>query len=143
MLKLTHAILAIVLLAAAPVAVRAEGQGVVVTVNDQPITTFDIRQRQKLLTVFGSPSDRQKALQSLIDDVVKLTEAKKLNIQPTDKMVDDQIAKMGKGNPDVFLAQFKKQGISKNAVKRFISSQIAFQRLYRGYSDYAVLTKRG
>jgi peptidyl-prolyl cis-trans isomerase SurA len=131
LLTLRQALFALALFSATPFPALAEGQGVVVTVNDQPITTFDIRQRQKLMTVFGSPSDRKKALQSLIDDVVKLSEAKKLNVQPTDKMVDDQIAKMGKGNPENFLGQFKKQGISKNAVRRFISSQIAFQRLYR------------
>ena len=117
------------LLAAGPA--FAGGQGVLAIVNDQPITTFDVTQRQKMMAAFGSPADKKKALQSLIDDVIKNSEAKKVGLQPTDQMVDEQIKIMGKGKPEAFLGRLKADGISANAVKRFIASQIAFQRLYR------------
>ena len=59
-----------------------EGQGVVVTVNDYPITSLDVDQRLKLNEILGggkgSPDEqRKRALQALIDDVIKMSEAKK------------------------------------------------------------------
>src|SRR5215210_7907303 len=70
-------------------------QGVVVTVNDQPITNFDIDQRAKLLRVMGRAKEggdeRRNALQSLIDDNIKLIEARKYKLEPTEAMIDKQL----------------------------------------------------
>jgi peptidyl-prolyl cis-trans isomerase SurA len=118
-------------------AALAEGQGIVATVNDRPITTFDINQRMKLLKILGAGGEaatKKAAFQSLVDDTIKITEAKKLGVQPTEKMVDDQIAKMAKGSDTDMkglAAKYKKQGVSLSALKSYINSQISFQRLYR------------
>lgn len=108
----------------------AEGQGIVAVVNDQAVTTRDIDQRIKLLKSFGSDNvTRKEALQSLVDDQVKLSEAKKLNIVVADKMIDQRLSQMAASNKvdkDALLARFAKQGISAPALRRYVSAQIAF-----------------
>lgn len=110
-----------------------EGQGIVVTVSDKPITTFDIAQRVKLLKVVrGSEVTRKQALQSAIDDVIKREEAKKLKAEPTEAMIDQQLGRMAKNSnssvSDV-LAKFKAQGVSASAVRGYVASQLAFNRV--------------
>lgn len=121
-------------------AVHAEGQGVLVTVNDLPITSFDVDQRVKLNAIVGrvqgTPAEqRKRALQSLIDDVVKLAEAKKFGAMPNDKTIDAQIDKMAKGsNTDAkgLAAQLKAKGSSITALRTLVAAQISFNRLLMG-----------
>ncbi len=120
--------------------VRAEGQGgfvTLVTVNDIPITSFDVDQRVNLAAILGrgkgSPEDqRKRALQSLIDDQVKLAEAKKYNAIPDNKMVEAQIDKMAKGsNTDAkgLGEKLKAKGSSMSSLRTLVIAQIAFNRL--------------
>jgi peptidyl-prolyl cis-trans isomerase SurA len=133
--------LAACLLASGP-AVRAAGddQGVLVTVNDYPITSFDVDQRVKLNVILGggkaSPDDqRKRALQALIDDVIKMVEAKKYKADPNDQTIDAQIEKMAKGsNTDSngLAAKLKAKGSSIAALRQLVAAQIAFNRLING-----------
>jgi peptidyl-prolyl cis-trans isomerase SurA len=124
------ACVAALVLGAAPVPVSAEGQGIVAIVNDQAITARDIDQRVNLLKAFGAANpSRKDALQSLIDDQVKLSEAKKLSIVPSDKLVDERLQRMAENNKidrNGFLAKFAKQGVSESALRRYLAAQIAF-----------------
>lgn len=120
-------------------AVRAagEGQGVLVTVNDYPITSFDVEQRMRLNAIVGSAQgsadeQRKRALQALIDDVIKMVEAKKYKADPDDKMIDAQIEKMAKSsNTDAkgLAAQLKAKGASITSLRHLVAAQIAFSRL--------------
>ncbi|MHC2692912.1 parvulin-like peptidyl-prolyl isomerase [Bradyrhizobium liaoningense] len=71
----------LLLLTALPSPSRA--QNIVVMVNGDPITDFDIEQRSKLdqLTTQKTPS-RQEVINELIDDKVKLKEGKKYGVDP-------------------------------------------------------------
>ncbi|WP_119269167.1 SurA N-terminal domain-containing protein [Taklimakanibacter deserti] len=117
--------------------VRAESQGVLVTVNDRPITSFDVQQRIQLNAILGRgqgsvAEQRKRALQNLIDDQVKLAEAKKLGATPDDKMINAQIDKMAKGsNTDAkgLAAQLKSKGSSISALRTLVTAQISFNRL--------------
>lgn len=117
-----------------------QGQSVLVTVNDIPITSLDVEQRVRLNAsigrVQGTPEEqRKRALQALVDDVVKLAEAKKYGATPTDKMIDGQIDKMAKGtNTDTngLAAQLKAKGSSISALRKLVAAQIAFNRLLQG-----------
>jgi peptidyl-prolyl cis-trans isomerase SurA len=115
----------------------AEGQGVLVTVNDVPITSFDVQQRVGLNVILGRgqgslEDQRKRALQNLIDDQVKLAEAKKYSATPDDKMIDAQIDKMAKGsNTDAkgLGERLKAKGASMAALRTLITAQISFNRL--------------
>lgn len=134
------AALAVCAFASTNVPAGAEGQGVLVTVNDIPITNFDVEQRMKLIAslgrVQGTPAEqRKRALQALIDDVIKLAAAKKYNANPNDKTIDAQIDKMAKAsNTDAkgLAAQLKAKGTSITALRALVASQIAFNRLISG-----------
>ncbi len=116
------------------------GQGVLVTVNDNPITSFDVEQRMRLNSVLGrtqdNPADqRKRALQALIDDMVKISEAKKYKADPDDKTIDAQIEKMAKGSKtdtQGLTAQLKAKGVSILTLRRLVAAQIAFNRLLTG-----------
>jgi peptidyl-prolyl cis-trans isomerase SurA len=108
----------------------AQSQGIVAIVNDQPVTARDIDQRIRLMKAFGAAApSRKDALQSLVDDQVKITEARKLNIIVSDKMVEDRLQRMADNNKtdkDELLAKFGKQGVSATALRRYVTAEIAF-----------------
>jgi peptidyl-prolyl cis-trans isomerase SurA len=120
----------------APAGAKAEGQSVVVTVNDLPITNFDIDQRIRLWSAIGQDpkggDPRKAALQSLIDDMIKRAEAKKWNAEATPDMVDEQVGRMAKGsgtNTEGLAAKLKAKGVSMTALKDLVRAQISFNRL--------------
>src|ERR1700704_6429322 len=59
-------------------------QTVAVMVNGEPITNYDIEQRSKLtaLTTHKTPS-RQEVIEDLINEKVKIKEAKRFGVDPT------------------------------------------------------------
>src|ERR1700754_1057811 len=75
------AVTACVTLTLSAIAHPAHAQAVVVMVNGDPVTTFDIEQRSKLiaLTTHKTPA-RQDVIQELIDDRLKIKEAKKFGV---------------------------------------------------------------
>ncbi|CAN5532065.1 SurA N-terminal domain-containing protein [soil metagenome] len=111
----------------------AQAPGVIVTVNDYPITTFDVDQRLKLNEAIGRRvEDRKQALKSLIDDRIKQTEAKKVNAQPDDTMINKQIDRLAKGSgtdADGLTAKLKGKGVSIKALRDLVAAQIAFSRM--------------
>jgi peptidyl-prolyl cis-trans isomerase SurA len=116
--------------------VRAETQGIVAVANDQPITERDISQRIELRKILGDlPSGgmtRQQALQNLIDDQVKMLEAKRLMMIPPDSEVTQRIDRIAKGmklSRNELLARLKKAGISEANFRRYLQSTIAFSRI--------------
>ena len=121
---------------ALPSLAHAEAQGVVAIVNDKPVTEFDISQRITLLKILGDASpdglSRKKALQSLVDDQVKIVEAKKFNLTPTEADVTGQIARMSKGmqsTPEGLVVKLKKAGIDETSFRTYVSTLIGFNRI--------------
>jgi peptidyl-prolyl cis-trans isomerase SurA len=120
-------------------AARAEQQStVIVTVNDTPITNFDIDQRLRLWEILGSSKadrSRKRALQALVDDVIKIAAAKKNALDPKEDLVNGYLERMAKGmQTDMkgLPAKLKKQGVSLSALKQYATAQIAFNRLLVG-----------
>jgi len=133
--KLAALVLLALIILPLPLA-HTEGQSVVVTVNDLPITDFDIDQRVRLWVAIGRETKgadvRKEALQSLIDDMIKRAEAKKYQAEATDDMVDKQIERMAKNSgtdKDGLAAKLKSKGVSMSALRTFVTAQISFNRL--------------
>jgi peptidyl-prolyl cis-trans isomerase SurA len=134
---LAAALAASLLTSATAVRAAGEDQGVLVTVNDYPITSFDVEQRVRLNAIIGSAQgsaddQRKRALQALIDDVIKMVEAKKYKADPNEQTIDAQVEKMAKGsNTDSkgLAAQLKAKGSSIAALRHLVAAQIAFNRL--------------
>lgn len=113
----------------------AASQGIVAVVNDIPITGRDLTQRIALMKTLGDANasiSRKDALRSLIDEQVKITEATKYGMMPSDREVDDQIGRIAKNmgtSADGLSSRLKKQGIGEKAFKRYVSAMIGFNRI--------------
>ncbi len=132
-------LLSVLFVGSIAVPATAKTQGVVVIVNDQPITERDITERMTLLDVLGDAGrgklTRNAALRSLIDEQVKIAETVKFRQQATDIEVKDQIARMAKGmdtSVDGLIGRLKKTGVSETAFKRYVGTLIGFNRVIGG-----------
>jgi peptidyl-prolyl cis-trans isomerase SurA len=117
----------------------AQNQGVVATVNDVPITTLDIDQNLQLMKILGEnpevPDSRKAALRTMIDEIIKIAEAKKYKVNASDKEIDAQIERVAKSlkTDSVGLQTLlKKYGISLSLLKQRVAAQIAFSRILAG-----------
>ncbi len=129
-----RSVFALILLIALYQPVIAQEASVIATVNDHPVTSFDIDQRIKLLSILGQSGgfDRKKIGNALIDDVVKIDEARRYKIDPTEKEIDERLGGMAKGlKTDMAGLEGKlgKQGLTLNTMRQYVSAQMSFSRL--------------
>ncbi len=103
----------------------AFGATVVASVNGTPITDTDVTARTKLMARQGQTStdNRRVALQSIIDDSVKLAYAQNFNVIPDDKTVDAELKKMNLGD----LSATERE-MARNAMRAEIAWQIIVAR---------------
>ena len=83
-------------LTVAPAPVRA--QSIALTVNDSPVTTFDLEQRMRLLRALRMNASRNAAIESLIEDRLKLAETAKYGIRLGDQDAAAEIARIAQQN---------------------------------------------
>jgi parvulin-like peptidyl-prolyl isomerase len=121
---------------------RAETAQVLATVNDLPVTTFDVRQRISLWKlVGGKPASgdlKKKALDELIDDIAEIEEAKRRSLAASEEEIDKRmegIAKSLKTDTSGLKSKLKSQGVSIAAMRQYISAQFAFHRLVRASGE--------
>ena len=111
-------------------------QTVAVMVNGEPITDYDIEQRSKLffLTNHKTP-DRKEVINELIDEKVKIKEAKKFGVDPGAADVDQAYAGMSQRmhiTADQLTASLEKQGIRPDTLKARIKAEMVWTSLVRG-----------
>jgi peptidyl-prolyl cis-trans isomerase SurA len=109
---------------------------VVVMVNGEPITNYDIEQRSKLLMLSThKPPDRQQVIDELIDEKVKIREGKKFGIDPSASDVDQSYASMS-GRMHITAEQMTKslegQGIRPDTLKSRLKAEMVWSNLVRG-----------
>lgn len=125
------------MLAGSPV--FAQDQKVLATVNDIPITSFDVDARVNLWDLLGSntkiPNVRKKALNAIIDDIAKIAEAKKYKAEASEKEIQarlDKVAQNLKTDSNGLKTKLKSLGISMSAMRQYLEAQIAFNRILAG-----------
>ena len=106
-------------------AIPVFGASVVANVNGTPITDTDITARTKLMAKQGKTStdNRRVALQSIIDDNIKLSYAGNFNAMPDDKTVNQELKKMNLGG-----LSKSEIDMAKNALRAEIAWQIVVGR---------------
>jgi peptidyl-prolyl cis-trans isomerase SurA len=122
--------------AAALAATGATAQHVVVIVNGDPITALDIEQRAKLiqLSTHKAPP-RQEVLDELINEKLKVREARRWGLEIGDAEVDQSLATMAQRmryTPEQLVEGLAKAGIHVNTLKARIRADLAWQQLVRG-----------
>jgi peptidyl-prolyl cis-trans isomerase SurA len=111
-------------------------QSVVVMVNGDPITDFDIEQRSKLDFLSSHKTQsRQDVLNELIDEKVKIKEGKKYGVDPTGSDIDQAYAEMSSRmrlSPDQLTKSLESQGIRAETLKARVKADLVWGSLVRG-----------
>lgn len=109
-----------------------------VIVNDVPITDYDITQRARLITLTerkGAAAARRQAQQELIDDQIKLSEAKRVGVTASTSEVDNafnNIARNVKLSPSQLVKALGQGGVKADTLKARLKAQITWNKLVRG-----------
>lgn len=134
MRALAAAALAAVLMLSAPADVHA--QQVVAFVNGQPITTLDVEHRSKFIQLSTKKvPPRKEVLDSLIDEILKVTEAKRFTIDVPDSEVDNaykNVAARMSLDEQKLTQLLTAAGANDDTLKRSLRAQIAWTNLVRG-----------
>jgi peptidyl-prolyl cis-trans isomerase SurA len=111
-------------------------QSIVVMVNGDPITDFDIEQRTKLdFLSTHKQSSRQDVVKELIDEKVKIKEGKKFGVEPTSSDIDQSFAGMSSRmriTPEQLAKSLEGQGIRAETLKARIRAEMVWTSLVRG-----------
>jgi len=121
---------------ASMLATAANAQQVVVIVNGEPITALDIEQRAKLnqLSTHKAPA-RQEVLDELINEKLKVREAKKFGLEIPSSEIDlaySSMASRMRITPEQLTEQLAKAGVNAATLKARIKADITWSQLVRG-----------
>lgn len=109
---------------------------VVLLVNGQPVTELDIEQRSKFMEMSSHKEPTHQAvIDSLIDEILEMREAKRYSIDPTEAEVNEAFANVatGMGVDAQKLTQILANGgASAATLKMRLKSQMVWSSLVRG-----------
>ena len=112
----------------------------VATVNDKVITRFDVEQRARILAAADETSGvspgalLNEALQSLVNDQVKIQAAKSAGVEAKSEAVRAglaEVAEQNKMSMDSMLAFFRARGVSREAVELQVVAEIVWRDYLR------------
>src|SRR5689334_21375003 len=129
-------LVAAILLAAIGCCAPARAQTIVVMVNGEPITNMDIEQRSKLtfMTTHKQPS-RQEVINELIDEKVKIKEARRFGVDPGISDIDQSYAAMAQRmrlSSEQLNQVLEKQGVRPETLRSRIKADMVWGSLVRG-----------
>jgi peptidyl-prolyl cis-trans isomerase SurA len=128
--------LLVAMIAAIAFGAPARAQTVVVMVNGEPITNMDIEQRSKLtfMTTHKQPN-RQDVINELIDEKVKIKEAKRFGVDPTSSDIDESYNSMAQRmriTSEQLTQVLEKQGVRPDTLRARIKAEMVWGSLVRG-----------
>ncbi|MGN6210810.1 foldase protein PrsA [Asticcacaulis sp.] len=118
-------------------------EGILVSVNNDMITSYDLKQRMLLLIVTSGvqvtqenyAAFQQQALNSLIDERLEQQEMDHWKVKVTDAEVDDEIARMAAQSnlkPDQLLSELKRVGVEPATLRAQIAAETGWNQLVGG-----------
>ncbi len=120
----------------ATAAVPARAQQVVVLVNGSPITAYDIEQRSKFIQLSAQKTpSRQEIIEELINEAVKVQEAKRYSLDASKADIDRAVATManrGGMNVAQFSQMLSSRGINLDTIRARMRADIAWSQIVRG-----------
>ena len=113
-----------------------QAQSVACMVNGEPITNFDIEQRTKLnFLTTRKQMPRQEVIDELINEKVKIKEAKKFGVDPSSSDIDQAYATMGSRmrlSADQLTKSLESQGVRPETLKARLKADMVWSSLVRG-----------
>ncbi len=114
-----------------------------VLVNDEPISSFDINQRLRLvIAISGGVTSQEEFLQvreqvirSMVDERLQLQEAAEVELVIEDAQLEQFFARRAEGSgqePEQFAQALAQIGSSKNTMKRQMEAEISWSQLVQG-----------
>jgi peptidyl-prolyl cis-trans isomerase SurA len=106
-----------------------------VKVDDQPITSYDIQQRARLLQLVGLKGGEKVATEELVDETLQFIEGAKRSMTVSDARVNGAIAQIGQGmkmSPEQLAKALSGQGVDIATLKRRIKAAMLWQQLVQG-----------
>lgn len=120
---------------AVPASAQAE-QSIIVLVNDEPITNYDVTQRMRLLTATtrkpANDAMRKKVIEELISERIQLQEATKNSVIVSDEQLEEVFGRVAKSNNmsgTQLTASLAKLGVNIKTMKEQIRSKIAWRQV--------------
>lgn len=109
---------------------------IVLLVNGDPITSYDIEQRGRLMTMSTrkQPS-RQEVIDELIGDKLKVQIGKRYGLTVSDNEVENafaNIARNARTTPENFAKSLQAGGLNPNTLKSKLRADIAWSQIIRG-----------
>jgi peptidyl-prolyl cis-trans isomerase SurA len=109
---------------------------VVVFVNGQPITQYDIEQRGRLAALGGGKKQtREEVLSDLIDDKLKLSVGKLYSMDPAQSEIEGAFANIARNigaSPENFAKSLQQAGVNPNALKARLAADMVWAQIIRG-----------
>jgi peptidyl-prolyl cis-trans isomerase SurA len=106
-----------------------------VLVNEQPVTTFDVQNRSKMLALFSRGTKGEKdALEQLVDERLMVQEAKRVGMLVGDAEVDEEFAdraKQVKLSTEQFSQALRQNGVDPKTFKDFLRANLSWAKIVR------------
>jgi peptidyl-prolyl cis-trans isomerase SurA len=119
-----------------PGKVKDRGVYVKMIVNKNAVTNFDLERRKKFLELRREKGNRSKVAEDeMIEQIIKLQEAKRRNVLASDKQVNAAFANFAKRNrttPSKLASDLNRMGVGAEHFKSFIKTQISWQSAVSG-----------
>ncbi|MEQ8434395.1 MAG: peptidylprolyl isomerase [Oceanicaulis sp.] len=130
-------------LLAAPAAPAQQVEGIAAVVNDEPITTLDVRDRMRLIiSSAGIQPDeetlgriQEQAIRGLVEETLQLQQAREFDVDVTEAEVDESISDLAARNGatvEEITSDLAASGISIETLRRQMRAEIAWQILVSG-----------
>lgn len=124
-------------------AVGQQVEGIAAVVNDEPITTVDVRDRMRLIISSSGlqPTEealariQDQALRGLIDETLQLQTAREFEVEVDDEEVDDSLRDIAARNGatlEQVAEDLAQSGVDINTLRQQIRAEIAWQILVSG-----------
>ncbi len=145
--NLSAALLALTLLGAATAfaPAPANAQALVASVNDDPITSYDLDQRIKLQKILKRPATKEAALEGIIADRLRLRELKKYKLEPGTNERNSSIAKVAaemKMPPQALFSALQSSGMPEKEWSEFFKAEAGWTILTRGLNKGLEVSER-
>jgi len=106
-----------------------------VLVNNQPVTTFDVQNRAKMLALFSRGKQGEKdAMEQLVDERLMVQEAKRVGMLAADAEVDEEFAdraKQVKLSTDQFDQALQQAGVDPQTFRDFLRANLSWSKIVR------------
>lgn len=104
-------------------------------VNDDPISSYDVQQRARLMQITGQGGGTQAALDDLIEERLKLQEARRLRISITQEQVDQAFGSIAQNiqlSPNELTQALGQAGVNADTLKSRLRADLAWRDVVRG-----------